>query len=345
MDINKNKSFNLIIPNMDKTLDLAIARSIEHSFSFVNIENQVNLPPIRQVFENNLRDGFGSWIRNLSRSNEGLISPSLGIGNTYPPISRSGFGFTVGIKIKLDYKIRFNFDMGMGYSVGGENFGGASTLHFSMYNHGLGTRAREKRMVYDVTASAYIIGGGGDGIPMPNYLLNYNTLSPFPDRHKWSAMWGQMLTWNSELNHRSFSIKDIQRQGLFGFRLGNIIKFSTNNDATILPYLGGRFLREKTDNGWTGGLILYTPLFEIGYQSFTGTGIAFDGKIAPVGGTDYKGTYYHQDSYNESLNKASSYLRFNNGFNSLTLDFFGDGWFQNWIHKIYKNPKFIYPHF
>ena len=53
MDINKNKSFNLIIPNMDKTLDLAIARSIEHSFSFVNIENQVNLPPMRQVFENN----------------------------------------------------------------------------------------------------------------------------------------------------------------------------------------------------------------------------------------------------------------------------------------------------
>lgn len=339
MDINKNKSFNLIIPAMDKNLDLAIARSIEHSFSFVNIENSANLQN-RQVFENNLRDGFDSWIRNLSRSNEGLISPSLGIVNTYPPISRNGFGFTFGIKIKLDYKIRFNFDIGMGYSMGGENFGGASTLHFSMYNHGLGTRAREKRMVYDVTASAYIIGGGGDGIPMPNYLLNYNTLSPFPDRHKWSAMWGQMLTWNSELNHRSFSLQDIQRQGLVSLRLGNIIKLSSNNDTKQWPFWGA-----GTDNGWTGGLILYTPLFEIGYQNFTGTGIAFDGRIAPVGGEKYKGTYYRQDLYNESLNKASSYLRFNNGFNSLTLDFFGDGWFQNWIHKGINNPRFIYPHF
>ncbi len=332
---------NISIPSFEMPLNMAIQRSLSETLERYDTAGQVPQAVIQQSFENNLRSEYTNWSRGLVGGNDPIYGSGVSQGFNSGPGPGKGLGITFGLKITLDAKIRFNANVGVGYGFQGKNASGAATMHFNIYNNGLGTRARENNIVYDVTASAYLIGGVGQGSPMPNYLLNYNTRSPFSDQHKFSLMYGQSLTWNSELNHGRFSFEDIQRQGLLGLRLGNAAKFSTNNDTDVFPYFGG-----GTDEGWTGGLILHTPLFELGYQNFTGRGTAFDGTPGPVAGTKYGGTMYQQDSWSKSLNKASTFLRFNTGVNSdLTLDLFGDGWFQNWIHERMDNPKFEYQNF
>lgn len=337
---------SITIPSIDKALNTSIQRSLDHALSLSDMAEAQREQQIRQVFENNLRFEYNNWSRDLLSANTGgdpiyQSGASYGVGGNYPNPPGKGFGITFGLKIELGYKIRFNANVGVGYGFQGKNASGAATLNINAYNFGLGTRANENNIVYDVTAAAYLVGGFGTGKPMPNYLLNYNSPSPFPDNHKWSLMYGQALTWNSELNHGKFSFEDIQRQGIVGLRFGNVAKFSSNNDTETAPFFGG-----NTDKGWTGGAILYTPLFEIGYQNFTGEGRTSDGKVAPVAGKEYAGTFYQQDDYNRSLNKASTYFRFKTGLNSnYTLDLYSTGWFQNWIHEHMNNPKFIYPNF
>ncbi len=336
---------SITITSLEQPLNLAIQRSLLQTMDMYDQTAAADAGRIRQSFENNLRGEINNWAGSVAASNPGPFyhgAGSTGINGSFPgPGPNKGFGITFGVKISFDAKIRFNAGVGVGYGFQGPNVSGAAAMNFNIYNHGLGTRAQERNLVYDITASAYLVGGLGQGRDMPNYLLNYNTLSPFSDQHKFSLTYGQMLTWNSELNQRKFSFDDIQRQGLFGFRLGNAVKVSTNNDGSIFPYLGG-----GTDMGWTGGINIFTPLVEFGYQNFTGRGTAFDGSPAPVSGRQYSGTMYQQDGWNRSLNKASTFLRFNTGGNSqYTLDLYGDGWFQNWIHNRFSNPKFEYPNF
>ncbi len=58
-----------------------------------------------------------------------------------------------------------------------------------------------------------------------------------------------------------------------------------------------------------------------------------------------RGKFHKQTSYQKRLNKASTYIRFNqeNGYNA-TIDVIGDAWLQNAIHRAIKDFKFEYEH-
>ena len=203
-------------------------------------------------------------------------------------------------------------------------------------------------------------------MPLPGYSLNYNTLLPSYNDYKYSLSYGQMLNWNSALSQNQFSIDQIRRQGLVGFRLGNV-NVSTNNDSKF--YLGG-----STDEGWTGGISVAVPFMEFGFQDFTGS---FDAegesekrkkkyrdaldsvreditlskeererKLEAINSeysTWVRTELHTQSNYEISLNKASTYFRVNaNDWSLLTLDLIGAAWFQNFIHNSINDLKFHY---
>ena len=55
--------------------------------------------------------------------------------------------------------------------------------------------------------------------------------------------------------------------------------------------------------------------------------------------------YHNQTNSQKQLNKASTYIRFNqqNGYNA-TIDVIGDAWLQNFIHRTIKDFRFEYEH-
>ncbi|WBX76740.1 hypothetical protein PG911_00335 [Tenacibaculum ovolyticum] len=262
----------------------------------------------------------------------------------------SGFKVTFGLQIQLAYKVRFKANLNIGYGQRYGNFAANTSFHVSAYNSGLGVGVDKSNMVVDVTAAANVIVGGGHGTPLKSYTLNYNSENPMLNNFENSFRYGQLFTWNSALHDNQFSLDKLQREGMIGFRLGNV-NVSSNND-TKLGYFGG-----GTDMGWTGGLTIVTPLIEVGFQDFSGD--YFRGK------RDGKGTYdddekrelmhknnenpfmekHRQTNYQKNLNKASTYIRFNqqNGY-SATIDVVGDAWLQNFIHKNIKDFKFEYEH-
>ena len=222
----------------------------------------------------------------------------------------------------------------------------------------------KKDLVVDLTAAANLTLGGGQGTPLQSYSLNYN--SPIPTFNDFlnSFSYGQLLTWNSGVNENQFSLDRIQREGMIGFRLGDV-NVSTNNDTRRL-YFGG-------------GVAVTTPFFEVGFQDFSGD----FSKTARTGGSHEKRreiiiseikslkknsnlnhldkedkinnlekelgiltdkNYHNQPPYQKNLNKASTYIRINNNGYSATIDLIGDAWLQNAIHKAIKDFRFEYKH-
>jgi len=265
----------------------------------------------------------------------------------------SGFKVTFGIQIQLGYKVRFKANLNAGYGQRFGDFGATTSLHVSAYNSGLGVGVDKSNLVVDVTAAANIIVGGGHGTPLQSYSLNYNSPIPMLNDFKNSFRYGQLYTWNSALHDNQFSLDDLQREGMIGFRLGNV-NVSSNND-TKKAYFGG-----GTDMGWTGGLSIVTPLIEVGFQDFSGDYRRVKNKRAKKSrdndddflrsynrknNIDSSLGYHRQTDSQKRLNKASTYIRFNqqNGYNA-TIDVIGDAWLQNLIHKKIKDFKFEYEH-
>ena len=267
-----------------------------------------------------------------------------------------GFKISFGLQILVGYKVRYRASANLGYGNRWENFGATSSFHFSAYNGGLGTGINKKNLV-----------GGGYGTPLQSYSLNNNSAIPMQNDFKNSFSYGQLLTWNSGLNENQFSLDKLQREGMIGFRLGDV-NVSSNND-TKKAYFGG-----GTDMGWTGGISVATPFFEVGFQDFSGDYL----KDAPEEvkkdkiGKEIKALkkdksitkderkekiavlekelkeltfhkYHNQSDYQKNLNKASTYLRINNSNEfGATVDLIGDAWLQNAIHRAIKDFRFEY---
>ncbi|WP_028889789.1 hypothetical protein [Tenacibaculum ovolyticum] len=286
-------------------------------------------------------------------------------GNIDPP--GSGFKVTFGLQIQLAYKVRFKANLNIGYGQRYGNFAANTSFHVSAYNSGLGVGVDKSNMVVDVTAAANVIVGGGYGTPLKSYTLNYNSENPMLNNFENSFRYGQLFTWNSALHDNQFSLDKLQREGMIGFRLGNV-NVSSNND-TKRAYFGG-----GTDMGWTGGLTIVTPLIEVGFQDFSGDyqhdaieelkKKKLDKEIKEVKNNknlskeeknnkikvlesnlkDLTFSKYHnQTPSQKKLNKASTYIRFNqqNGYNA-TIDVIGDAWLQNFIHRTIKDFRFEY---
>ncbi len=287
----------------------------------------------------------------------------------------SGFKVTFGLQVLVAYKVRFKANLNIGYGQRYGDFAGSTSLHFSAYNSGLGTGVNKNDLVVDITAAANIVVGGGEGTPLQSYSLNSNSAIPMLNNFDYSFRYGQLFTWNSALHDNQFSLDRLQREGMIGFRLGDV-NVSTNNDTKRLYFGGG------TDKGWTGGFSIVTPLVELGFQDFSGDYIhkskapnkineeqqrdeilrdiknikndkslskhAVKEKIAELEERLKKLTfhkYHNQTEYQKRLNKASTYIRFNtnNGYNA-TVDVIGDAWLQNAIHRAIKDFRFEYEH-
>ena len=261
------------------------------------------------------------------------------------------FKVTFGLQIQLGYKVRFKANLNAGYGQRFGDFGGTTSFHISAYNSGLGVGVDKSNLVVDVTAAANIIIGGGYGTPLQSYSLNYNSPIPMFNDFKNSFRYGQLFTWNSALHDNQFSLDRLQREGMIGFRLGNV-NVSSNND-TKRAYFGG-----GTDMGWTGGISIVTPLIEVGFQDFSGdyfrkgdtreTNDDVDRDLMrskEENRNPFSERFHRQTDYQKRLNKASTYIRFNhqNGYNA-TIDVIGAAWLQNGIHKAIKDFRFEYEH-
>ncbi|WP_452220197.1 hypothetical protein [Lacinutrix salivirga] len=308
-----------------------------------------------------------SALTKISKNNN-FINNNL---NPDPPNKGDGFRALFGLQILIGYKIRFKgtASIGTGYRFG--DFGITNSLHFAAYNHGLGVGANNKNFTVDITAAVNLTVGGGQGVPLQSYSSNYNSPIPSLNTFKNSFSYGQLLTWNSNINKNSFSLDDIQRQGMIGFRLGDF-NVSSNNDTKRL-YFG-----DGGDRSWTGGISVATPLFEVGFQDFSGdyikdaenekeleslkkqikkiknSTLSKDEKKKQLdvlkkelkiytNNNDNK-NFHTQTKFQQNLNKASTYFRINNNGNNATIDFIGDAWLQNAIHKGIKDLRFDYQH-
>lgn len=334
-------------------LNASINESI--NFSVMQMGHQSKNPSfdLQNNLKTNLENSLHNWRSNFKTANASCPTcPN-------PP----GYGFRVnfGLQILLDFKIRFKGNVGLGYGQRWGDVAVVTALNASIYNHGLGTAVNSRELVIDVTAATYLTVGGGKGTPLTTNTLNYNSPSPILNDFKNSFTYGQLVTWNSALNEKRFSLTDVQREGMIGFRLGDF-NVSSNNDTKRIFQGGG------TDKGWTGGVSIVTPLFEVGFQDFTGDfqkleqedkrdklidGIKKMKKSGLSSKTQIealefelllltKGKFHKQSPYQKSLNKASNYFRFKNNGTDLTIDFVGDAWLQNEIHKAIKDFKFEY---
>ncbi len=332
---------------VETNLNTALNSSIMDFNSSIN--NNIDVwaqTDLRRNVENQMSE-FGSSISSNGRSGSGNFSGG-GPGD--------GLKFTIGLQVMIGYsaKPKWKLDANLGYQKRWNNFAANASINASLYNGGLGTAHNSNKMEFDLTAAANIIIGHGHGKPLQAYTINNNSPIPNLNEFKDSIRYGQALTYNSAVNNNNFSLDHLQREGLVGFRVGNV-NVSTNNDTARFPYYGG-----GTDKGWTGGISLVTPLLEVGSQTFTGDYFEQDDirtnalklKIENATSPEEKSRYqkelvdltrnfFHtQTKYQKSLNKSSLYIRHNNN----TIDFIGDAYLQNFIHKSINNHMFEFEH-
>jgi hypothetical protein len=346
------------------------------NLSLFNLNNTMSVDSwARTTLKRNIESEVSDWIQKSKIHNETSSLENNCCSNTN---NTDGFRVTFGIQIQIDYKIRFksHIDLGYGFNIGNNSIA-TTSLHLAVQNEGIGNGVGMNNLVVDLTAVANLtVGTGkGEGTPLQSYAINYNSPIPMLNDFKNSVNFGQAFTWNSALNENQFSIDRLQREGLFGFRIGNA-NISTSNDTKRFPYFGG-----GTDKGYTGTLIINTPLFETGFVDFTGDFEEGDEKNQTV---EYKkeqldneikkiendlrytkeekeklitpkkkereelkqDNFHTQTPYQKGLNKATTYIRFNtvNG-NSATIDFIGSGWLQDFIHAHTNNFKFNYKYY
>lgn len=339
-------------------------------FSFESINTDVSNALHGSVSEFDNEENIDFWAHTSLKRNAESALTKIAKNNTFinannsnfnghsgpgDPPGNNGFRAMFGLQLLIGYKVRFKATADFGYGHRFGDFGVTNSLHFAAYNGGLGVGANKKNFTVDVTAALNLTVGGGYGKPLNSYT-NYNHAIPTKNDFRNSFSYGQLLTWNSNANENKFSFDDIQRQGMIGFRLGDF-NVSTNNDTKI-GYFG-----DGGDKLWTGGISVATPLLEFGYQNFSGDYIK-DGETEKKLADLEKQVESIEDSslskaekkekinllnerivnliekklhtqtdYQKNLNKASTYFRVNsNGYNA-TIDFIGDAWFQNFIHR------------
>jgi len=306
-----------------------------------------------------LREKAENALANIAKNNEFTsINSDSPID---PPNNGNGFRATFGLQLSIGYKVsvRATANIGTGHRFG--DFGVTNSLHFA--------GANSKKFVIDITAALNLTVGGGQGVPLQSYATNYNSPIPNLNTFQNSFSYGQLLTWNSNVNKNQFSLEDIQRQGMIGFRLGDV-NVSSNNDTKRFYGGGGR------DDSWTGGISIVTPVLEVGFQDFSGDYVhdapteqeledlkqkikdvkkddslskeEKQKKIEPLDEdlrTLTNNNLHTQTEYQKNLNKASTYFRINNnnGYNA-TIDLIGPAWLQNVIHRGIKDLRFEYEH-
>ncbi|QCE43068.1 hypothetical protein [Psychroserpens sp. NJDZ02] len=344
-------------------------------FSLNNMETDVWSALQSSVNDFNHKEDIDFWAQSsLKRGAEdalGKIASKNGFtasnGFVDPPKNGNGFRALFGLQISLGYKVRYKATANIGYGQRYGDFGLTNSLHVAAYNGGLGVGVGKKNFTVDITAAVNLTAGGGHSTPLQSYSSNYNSPIPNLNNFQNSFSYGQLLTWNSNVNHNQFSLDDIQRQGMIGFRLGDF-NVSSNNDTSMF-YFG-----DGGDRSWTGGLTVSTPLFEVGFQDFSGkyteNGASetklkelrqaikniknsdlskaekaektalFDKQLSEL--TD--NSLHTQNNYQRNLNKASTYFRINNNGNNATVDFIGDAWLQNFIHRSINDLRFDYQH-
>ncbi len=239
------------LPSIQKELDSVIASSIS-SFN-------TSVGDVSFWAETELRRQVEQGMKNYAQQLHMMACDNSGSGDT----PGSGFKITFGIQLKLDYRVRFKANLNLGYGQRYNFFAPTASLHLSAYNSGLGVGVDKKNLVVDVTAAANIVIGWDEGTPLQSYTLNYNSPIPMKNDFKYGLSFGQLFTWNSALNENEFSLDRLQREGMIGFRIGDF-NISSNNDTKRFYFGGG------TDKGWTGGISIVTPLFEVGFQDFSG---------------------------------------------------------------------------
>ncbi len=241
----------------------------------------------------------------------------------------------------------FNISASVGFQLGTNNFNLNGFLSGSFHpGSQLGTFRGTRPFSYDVAGGAYVMAGKGTGIPRHFYTLNYNTPSPFPNVSDLSISWGQLVTYNYAINALGTG-PGAQIQGFFGLRLGENFAASYHNNSREPPtwtrLLGGLLNINSTDAGWTGGLTMNIFDIEIVYENFSG----YRGPLAPGAPLP---TYYPQSPYDQSLNKASTFIQYdefklrnfarNSGFR---FDYFTVAWLQDFIHNyISIEPRYRY---
>jgi RHS repeat-associated protein len=257
-----------------------------------------------------------------------------GVASQDPPIK---FGATIGLRIGLGTSgANFKVTGSAGIQAGGSNFNVTIFASGSVYGGSqLGTQPISRGLQFDLTAGTYATVGTGIGEAHKFYTLNYDTPSPFDNISDVSVSWGQMATYNSAINAQGDGA-GVQAEGLFGLRLGNEFSLSYNNDSKSVPtfagVLGSVLGVKGTDAGWTGGITINVAGMEAGYQNFSGTRLM----DYPGNGVGEK---YPQTSYQQSLNKASTFIN----VNGVRVEYFGKAWFQNFIHNfISKESTYDY---
>ena len=306
-------------------------------------------------------------LSNISLKNNSNSANRNYTSNIDPPGNGvNGFRALFGIQLIIGYKVRFKATANIGYGQRWGNFGATSSLHFAAYNGGLGTGINKNNLVVDITAAANLTFGGGQGIPLQSNSLNYNSPIPNKNNFKNSLSYGQLATWNSNINKNQFSFNDIQREGMIGFRLGDI-NVSSSNDTRRL-YFG-----DGGDKAWTGAISISTPIFEAGFQDFSGdyihdapeeakrdklsneirllkrnSSLSKEEKKQKIALLEKEmkeltySKYHNQTAYNKNLNKASTYFRINKNGANATIDLIGDAWLQNGIHRAISDFRFEY---
>jgi len=278
-----------------------------------------------------LSNKFASWSPYAFSINNPIKFEDLsGDGPNDPTVK-----FLVGFTALLTNKgISFNFTATSSISFNLNQVRPTTDLSVSIYNGGLGTSQMTSGVQYDLTLATHVTVGGGQGKPMPIYTLNNDTRSVVANTFKNSGTYGQLVTYNSATD-------DLTRQGMIGFRVGDL-SMSSNNDTKYLPYAGG-----GTDQGWTGGLTFSAyagqSLLEVGYTSFTGT---FDKSASPSPTKGEPKGFYAQTPYQKSLNQAHTTFRISPlGISpglSLEYNIASDGYLQGGLHNLTNNNHFDY---
>lgn len=245
------------------------------------------------------------------------------------------FGFRLGFNLGLGSNgINFNVTASAGVEYRTPNFQAVAFASASVYGgQQLGTSSMTRGLQFDVTVGAYASVGNGTGSAHNFYTLNSNTASPFNNTFDTSFTYGQMLTYNSAINAQGDG-PGIQSEGLIGMRFGENFSLTSNNDANTY----GSYLlfnkNNKTDAGWTGGIVLNVGGVEAGYQDFSGYWPEF---TDPKNTFGYKFTAENRSlgngAYHQSLNRAFNFIRKGNFSGGV----FSGAWFQNAIHEHFSN--------
>ncbi len=185
-------------------------------FSLNSFESDMKNSLIASVFEfGTPNESLDFWAEtSLKRSAEQALAKvvdnnNFGItnNNTDPPNTSNGFKFTFGLQLLIGYKARFKATANLGYGYRKDYFGGTASLHFAAYNTGLGTGIHKDNLALDITTAVNLTVGGGKGIPLQSYTLNYNSPIPMLNDFKNSFSYGQLATWNSNVNKNKFSFQ------------------------------------------------------------------------------------------------------------------------------------------